>query len=134
MIIGRDLIRSLGIDIHGAETTIHWDNAAIPWREIDSTTNYVLALLQYNAPFNSKTNRTKRILDATYSKADLKTIAEISTHIDPQKRNELYTLLEKYKYLFDGNIGTWRGKPYNIKLKTYAEPYHGTTFPCSTHT
>ena len=30
MIIGRDLIRSLGIDIHGADMTIHWDNAAIP--------------------------------------------------------------------------------------------------------
>ena len=30
MIICRDLIISLGIDIHGADTTIHWDNAAIP--------------------------------------------------------------------------------------------------------
>ena len=30
MIIGSDLIRSRGIDIHGAEMTIHWDNAAIP--------------------------------------------------------------------------------------------------------
>ena len=36
MIIGRDLIRSLGIDIHGTDMTIHWDNAAIPWRNIDS--------------------------------------------------------------------------------------------------
>ena len=37
MIIGRDLIRSLGIDIHGVDMTIHWDDAAIPWRDIDST-------------------------------------------------------------------------------------------------
>ena len=29
MIIGRDLTRSLGIDIHGADMTIHWDDAAI---------------------------------------------------------------------------------------------------------
>ena len=28
-IIGRDLIRSLDIDIHGADMNIHWDNAAI---------------------------------------------------------------------------------------------------------
>ena len=34
MIIGRDLISSLGIDIHGADITIHWDDAAIPWRVI----------------------------------------------------------------------------------------------------
>ena len=29
MIIGSDLIISLGIDIPGADTTIHWDDAAI---------------------------------------------------------------------------------------------------------
>ena len=55
MIIGRDLIISLGIDIHGAGTTIQWEDAAIPWRGIDSTTNDVFALTQYNVPFNSET-------------------------------------------------------------------------------
>ena len=52
MVIGRDLIRSLDIDIHGAYTTIQWDNASIPWRDIDSITNDVFSLSQYNAPFN----------------------------------------------------------------------------------
>ena len=86
MIIGSDLIRSLGIDIHGSDMTIHWDDAVIPWRNIDSTTSYVFALSQYNAPFNSKTNRMKRILYAKYTKADLKTISEISTHLDIQEK------------------------------------------------
>ena len=53
MIIGRDLIRYLGIDIHGADMTIQWDDAAIPWRGIDSTTNDVFSTSQYNATFNS---------------------------------------------------------------------------------
>ena len=30
--------------------------------------------------------------------------------------------------LFDGNLGTWNGKPYDIKLKPYAEPYHQKPF------
>ena len=59
----------------------------------------------------------KRILDAKYYKSNLKTIAESSTHLDPQERNELYTLLNNYESLFDCNIGTWHGKPYGIKLK-----------------
>ena len=67
----------------------------------------------------------KRILNAKYSKADIKTTAERSTHLDPQERNELYTLLKKYESLFDGNLGTYHGKPYDIKLKPDAEPYHG---------
>ena len=93
MIISRDLIRSLGIDIHGADVTIHWDNAAIPWRDIDSTTNSVFVLSQYNVPFNSETKRMKHILDSKYTKSDPKKIAESSTHVDTQERNELYTLL-----------------------------------------
>ena len=72
MIIGRNLIISLGIDIHGANMTIHWDNVAIPWRDIDSTTNYVFVLWQYNSPFKYETKRIKRILDAKYTKANLK--------------------------------------------------------------
>ena len=46
MIIGRDIIWSLGVDIHGADMTNHWEDAAIPWRDIDSTTNYVFVLLK----------------------------------------------------------------------------------------
>ena len=62
-------------------------------------------------------------------KADIKTITERSTHLDPQERNELYKLLRKYECLFDGNLGTCHGKPYDIKLKPDAESYHGKTFP-----
>ena len=71
----------------------------------------------------------KRILDDKYSKSDIKTIPESSTHLDPQERNELYTLLKKYECLFGGNLGTWYGKPYDIILKPDAEPYHGKPFP-----
>ena len=93
MIIGHDLIISLSIYIHGVDMTIHWDDASIPWRDIDFTAKDVFALSQHNAPFNAETKRMKRILDAKYSKADIKTIAESSTHLDPQERNELCTLL-----------------------------------------
>ena len=37
--------------------------------------------------------------------------------------------MKKYECLFDGNIVTWDGKTYDIKLKPDAEPYHGKTFP-----
>ena len=84
MIIGRDLIRSLGFNIHGADMNIHWDDAVIPWRDIYSTINNVFLLAQYNAPFKSETKIMKRIIDAKYSKSDLKTIAESSTHLDLQ--------------------------------------------------
>ena len=44
MIIGHDLTSYLDIDIYGADMNIHWDDVAIPWRDIDSTTNDVFEL------------------------------------------------------------------------------------------
>ena len=84
MIIDSALISSLGIDIQGADMTIHWDNAAIPWRDINFTTNGVFLILQYNAPVNSETKQMKRILNAKCIKDDLKAISESSTRLDPQ--------------------------------------------------
>ena len=84
MIIGHELIRSLGFYIHGTDMTIHWDYEAIPWRNIHSTEKYVFAPSQHNAPFNAETKRMKRILNAKYSKADIKTMAESSTNLDPK--------------------------------------------------
>ena len=101
MIIGRELIRFLGFDSHGTEMTIHWDDAAILWRDMDSTTNDVFALSQQNVPLNSERKRMKHILDAKYYQAYIKTIAESSTHLD-QERNKLYTLLNNYECLFHG--------------------------------
>ena len=75
-----------------------------------------------------------RILDAKYSKADIKSIAESSTHLDPQERNELYTLLKKYECLFDDNLGTRHDNPYDIKFKLNAESYHRKKNSYSTHT
>ena len=70
----------------------------------------------------------KCTLNAKYTKADHKIIAEISTRIDPQDRNELKTILKKYESLFDGNIGTRHGKHSDHKLKLDAERYNGKPF------
>ena len=101
---------------------IHWDNAAILWRDIDSTAKDLLALSQHNAPFNSERKRMNASSMLNNSKADIKNIAESSTHLDIQGRNEPYTPLNKYECSFDNNLGTWHVKPYDIKLKQNAEP------------
>ena len=38
MIIGQDLITSLGLDIKCSDQSIKWDDAAIPWRDLDRPT------------------------------------------------------------------------------------------------
>ena len=45
------------------------------------------------------------------------------------EKSQLHALLHKYEYLFDGTLGTWNNKPYNIELKEGAKPYHSRPFP-----
>jgi hypothetical protein len=42
---------------------------------------------------------------------------------------QLLSLLHKYQHLFNGSLGTWNGKPYDIELKPNAKPYHSRPFP-----
>jgi hypothetical protein len=41
---------------------------------------------------------------------------------------QLLSLLHKYQHLFNGSLGIWNGKPYNIELKPEAKPYHSRPF------
>ncbi len=69
------------------------------------------------------------ILDAKYSKADLRKIVEEATHLNDKEREQLYKTLKKNEDLFDGTLGTFNGEPYDIKLKENAEPFHTRPFP-----
>jgi hypothetical protein len=126
MIIGRDLIIDLGLDAKGSDLSICWDDAAIPWREVDSTLKD--AFLSY-IPTHRPSKRIKQILDAEYKAADLSEIVSAADHLTEIEKSELFTLLNKYKDLFDGTLGTWTGTPYDIKTKEGIEPYHGRPFP-----
>ena len=41
---------------------------------------------------------------------------------------QLLQLLKAYEDLFDGTLGLWTGKPYNIKLKDDVNSYHGRPY------
>jgi hypothetical protein len=103
MIIGRDLMVKLGLDAKGSDLSIEWDDAAIPWRDMESTVDDHYLIDNANLP----DGRTKRILDASYAPANLKAIVASATHLNKDERKSLYALLTQYKDLFDGKLGTW---------------------------
>ena len=67
MIIGRDLSIELGIDTKGSDLSITWDNAAIPWRDMDASTSDAY----YGEEINKDLKMITNILDDNYSKADI---------------------------------------------------------------
>ena len=45
------------------------------------------------------------------------------------ERDKLKNLLSKYKELFDGTLGHWKGQEYDVELRDDATPYHARAYP-----
>ena len=72
--------------------------------------------------------RLQKILDAKYDLAD-NAVIQACRHLTLDEKSKLHAFLCKYEHLFDGTLGTWDNKPYNIELKEGAKPYHSRPFP-----
>jgi hypothetical protein len=76
------------------------------------------------------TQRSMRILDAKYSKADLQSVfRDNSKHRSANQQKKLLQLLKKYELLFDDTFYDWKTKPVSFQLKEGVSPYHGQSFP-----
>ncbi len=128
MIVGRDLLRELGIVLDFQNETIGWEGASIPMKPHDSTVEDSFHV-QDGARIAEATERMKKILDAKYEPANLEKIVEDSTHLTKDEQQRLYRLLNKYKTLFDGTLGKWADEEYDIELKEGVTPYHAKPFP-----
>ena len=63
VILGRDFMQDLGIDILNSECTIQWDGASIPMKDTDDKASEMFHIGD-TASVDEATNRLKSILDA----------------------------------------------------------------------
>lgn len=126
MIIGRDILQDLGIDLSFSQKQIEWDESQIPFKDADATFDEA-----YFIPdgLEEAAERMKRILDAKYEPADLRKVVDESDYLKDEEKDKLYSLFKKYEHLFDGTLGTWRDEPYDIELRKDATPYHAKAYP-----
>jgi hypothetical protein len=127
MIIGRDLLMDLGIDIRFSTNTVIWDTVEIPMKSRDAT----VESFHLSDPeiIQEATARVQDILEAKYTAANLREICNKSMHLDVREQEQLFAVLTKYEALFDGSLGTWREHPHDIDLKPDSKPYHAKAFP-----
>jgi hypothetical protein len=117
--------------VKGGDMSIKWNDAAIPWRNVDSAVEDI-CLAEDNQsyhPTEQEMNRMNEILDAKYSKADPNEVAQSADHLTTGEQQKLLALLRKHEDLFDGTLGTFTGAPCHIKLKDNVEPHHARPFP-----
>ena len=137
MILGHDIMSELRITLNFKDQTMTWDDLTINMKDPES----LLDLLDPVNDFFWSNNHYKtevlqeasahlqKILDVKYAPADLNAVVQACRHLTEDEKSQLHGLLHKYEHLFDGTLGTWNNKPYNIKLKEGTKPYHSRTFP-----
>ena len=128
MIIGRDLLNELGIDIKFSNNSITWEHREIPMKDSGCTIedSYYIDEPDW---MESEIARLRDVLDQKYKPADLEEVAKSCDNLEPQQQQQLLELLQKHEPLFDGSLGKMKSEPYDIELKDNAKPYHAKPFP-----
>lgn len=133
MIIGRDLMDSIGMDLLFSENLMRWDNATVPMRDnslfLEPSSNPFEELLSMHDPITTEAERIQRILDIKYAPADLNQVVQDCTHLTDTEKSALGRLLTRYQDLFDGTLGTWKTDPIELELRPEAKPYHAKPYP-----
>ena len=128
MIIGRDILSFLGVDISFSNQVVTWDGAEMPFKPRQATPQTAFHI-QEGMAISDATERIKTILDAKYEAADLEKVCTAQDQLNLGQQQKLLTLLNKYADLFDGTLGKWNHDPIELELKPDAQPYHARPYP-----
>ena len=132
MVIGRDLMTTLNMDLLFSKKLVSWEGMEIPMRDFKSLSkhNYsrhelkaMVQTMQEPKATKESTSRMVEILDAKYEKANLKEVVAAATHLSDFQKEQLHQLLKKYEELFDGTLGEWQGPEVDFELKEGATPH-----------
>lgn len=88
LIIGRDLMKELGIKIDFETDSVSWKNVVVPMKSVDATfeTSYHV---EDSDAIADATNRIQKILDAKYEPADINEIINDCTHLTEEEKQPL---------------------------------------------
>ena len=135
MIIGRDIMDELNIDILFSQSKVSWDNATISMQTIDNfSENNIDSLekeiLLAHDPETIGADRIQEIINAKYNPADLQQIVEKCELLTSVEKQDLLQLMQKFAGLFDGTLGSWDTDPIELELKDpECTPYHAKAYP-----
>jgi len=127
LIIRRDILQKLGMNLDFEDQVVRWNGNSASMKPPDCANDFNYNIEESYA-LQVEDASAQRILDAKYKKADIKQVVQDCTHLSKKEKHSLYTLLHKFEPMFDGKLGKWKGKPYEIELKPDVTPYHSHPF------
>ena len=134
IVIGREGLKKLKMVMDYDKSVIKWGEIEIAMKSddfYDSKEKLYAAFVDSTEPEEviEENDRTNKILDATYEKADLtKLVYDNCNHLNTEEKNLLYKTLIDFEDLFDGTLGTWNCDPVAVDVKPDATPYHAKPY------
>ncbi len=139
LIIGKQTMLNLGVQLDFQEKTITIDEILLPMRNITNLQlkPRITMALGENTCFSqepistrSTTNCMVEILNTKNEKADLTAIIrEKCPHLTASNREMLLSVLLRFESLFDGTLGDWKLPPVSFELKEGMKPFYGKPYP-----
>ena len=134
LILGRDFLSPLNIDVLTGKGIITWDDLQVPFRsrtelidpfQLDEVTLQALAA----EPDINSHCEPRRILDAKYERVDPADVAKQQKHLSQRQQQDLAVLLRRFPLLFDGVLKKFPGRKIHLDLEPDAQPVHQRAFP-----
>ena len=138
MIVGRDLLTELGIDISFKRKIVSWEGIDIPMRDFNRLRKWNISKYEINVIIEESkepivtqaaTERIIKILDSKYEKANLKAVVDGAMHLNKREKTLLFELLQKYTEVFDGTLGAWKTDPVDFEMVDGATPHSQRYYP-----
>ena len=131
LIIGRELMHELKLDILFSENEVLWDGLCLPMHstktaisEMNIDLNAIYQDAGESESVKKEGEHLMKILDASYKTPDIDKEVDQMDHLSDFQKILLKALLKCHEMLFDGTLGKWTGDPIDIKLKEGSKPYY----------
>jgi hypothetical protein len=136
MIMGMELMPSIGITVDCEQRCIRWGGEEIPLKTINTLNNDEILHMLYHAAsepdiLQEAEKRQNHILDSDYRKVEVDPFVEELKHLTMDEKQIFGQALKKFPTLFGGGLGMLNIKPVKLELIDWAKSYHGRPFPVS---
>ena len=131
VILGRDFLCTVGIDVLNSTRQVDWLGHRIPFRRRDEQVDPFDLNTACMEMFASDMEDIEpaSILDAKYEAVDPVNVAQQQLHLSPQQRNDLANLLGKFTTLFNGQLRRYPHRKVHLELVDNARPVHQRPYP-----
>jgi hypothetical protein len=127
VILGRDLLQAIGMDIHYSTKQFVWDNISIDMVPSGYWTKDKISSVAKTWNEHKEIQLTE-ILPAVYQPAHVSDIAKQQTHLTSEEQSQLHTVLLDFQDLFLGQCGKFTGEPVTLELIPDAKPFYAKPF------